>query len=373
MPFGISLLAAILLAVFFHPPGEDAPNDRRSGSPTISKGLRTGRRRPSSTRSPNWSAWPIGWASLRLVRRAPRPRARGAPAHPPALRPPSGGTDPVDPPGDGDHLPQPASPAGRRRAGGGGGCADRGADRPFGFGSGSTPEEAGLFGADLTDDADAPGPVRRGVAGHPRGLERGLVRGSSAILHRAAPPRAADPRGRSARSLLGRRQQRRARPGSPVACISICCSPTCARPSNTGSTRAAYREAGGSGTDRRQPARYSSAPTTTPHSRSPSRRSGPSGDDSAQEGKIPADTTEPADPADLCGHPINFIVGGPEAVARQLLELHAQSPFDVANVEVRWAGLSHEQTLESVRRLMEDVAPLLGRLARAGQVRDGER
>ena len=77
------------------------------------------------------------------------------------------------------------------------------------------------------------------------------------------------------------------------------------------------------------------------------------------EGKIPAETVEPDDPADLCAHPINFLVGGPETVARSLLELHAETPFDVLNAEVRWAGLSHEQTLDSLRRLIEDVAPRL--------------
>jgi alkanesulfonate monooxygenase SsuD/methylene tetrahydromethanopterin reductase-like flavin-dependent oxidoreductase (luciferase family) len=71
-----------------------------------------------------------------------------------------------------------------------------------------------------------------------------------------------------------------------------------------------------------------------------------------QEGKIPADTPEPERPQDLCGHPINFIVGGPESVARQLHALHEQVPFDVANVEVRWAGLSHELVCDNLRRLM---------------------
>jgi alkanesulfonate monooxygenase SsuD/methylene tetrahydromethanopterin reductase-like flavin-dependent oxidoreductase (luciferase family) len=70
------------------------------------------------------------------------------------------------------------------------------------------------------------------------------------------------------------------------------------------------------------------------------------------EGKIPAETPEPTRPQDLCGHPINFIVGGPESVARQLHALHEQVPFDVANVEVRWAGLSHEAVGDSLKRLM---------------------
>jgi alkanesulfonate monooxygenase SsuD/methylene tetrahydromethanopterin reductase-like flavin-dependent oxidoreductase (luciferase family) len=78
-----------------------------------------------------------------------------------------------------------------------------------------------------------------------------------------------------------------------------------------------------------------------------------------QEGKIPAETAEPARPQDLCAHPINFIVGGPDSVARQLQELYKEVPFDVANVEVRWAGFPHELVRDSLRRLMEDVMPVL--------------
>jgi len=78
-----------------------------------------------------------------------------------------------------------------------------------------------------------------------------------------------------------------------------------------------------------------------------------------QEGKIPVEAPEPARPQDLCAHPINFIVGGPTLVARQICELHEQVPFDVANVEVRWAGLTHELVRDSLRRLMEDVMPIL--------------
>ena len=79
------------------------------------------------------------------------------------------------------------------------------------------------------------------------------------------------------------------------------------------------------------------------------------------EGKIPAQHPEPDDPRDLCGHPINFLVGGPETVARALLDLHREAPFDVANVELRWAGLTHDQVCDSLRRLMEDVIPLVAK------------
>jgi alkanesulfonate monooxygenase SsuD/methylene tetrahydromethanopterin reductase-like flavin-dependent oxidoreductase (luciferase family) len=78
-----------------------------------------------------------------------------------------------------------------------------------------------------------------------------------------------------------------------------------------------------------------------------------------QEGKIPAETKEPVNPKDLCAHPINFIVGGPHSVARQLQALHHQSPFDIANVELRWANLSHNQVRQSLTRLMQQVMPLI--------------
>jgi alkanesulfonate monooxygenase SsuD/methylene tetrahydromethanopterin reductase-like flavin-dependent oxidoreductase (luciferase family) len=78
-----------------------------------------------------------------------------------------------------------------------------------------------------------------------------------------------------------------------------------------------------------------------------------------REGKIPATVLEPTDVRDLCAHPINFIVGGPDSVARQLVELHHRCPFDVANVEVRWAGLSHAQVRGSLERLMGRVMPVI--------------
>jgi alkanesulfonate monooxygenase SsuD/methylene tetrahydromethanopterin reductase-like flavin-dependent oxidoreductase (luciferase family) len=77
-----------------------------------------------------------------------------------------------------------------------------------------------------------------------------------------------------------------------------------------------------------------------------------------REGKISADLAEPQTIHGLCAHPVNFVVGGPETVARQLLDLHRDVPFDVANLEFRWADLSHAQVLESLRRMMTQVVPL---------------
>jgi alkanesulfonate monooxygenase SsuD/methylene tetrahydromethanopterin reductase-like flavin-dependent oxidoreductase (luciferase family) len=79
------------------------------------------------------------------------------------------------------------------------------------------------------------------------------------------------------------------------------------------------------------------------------------------EGKIPADAVEPADAVDLCSHPINFIVGSAETVAREFRELHRQVPFDVMNVELRWTGLSHDAVLGSLQRLMSNVVEILNR------------
>jgi alkanesulfonate monooxygenase SsuD/methylene tetrahydromethanopterin reductase-like flavin-dependent oxidoreductase (luciferase family) len=78
------------------------------------------------------------------------------------------------------------------------------------------------------------------------------------------------------------------------------------------------------------------------------------------EGKIPRNTPEPADVRDCCGHPLNFIVGGPLSVARQLMALHEHVPFDVGNLEVRWEGLSHERVRESLKRLVTQVPKHLG-------------
>ncbi len=71
-----------------------------------------------------------------------------------------------------------------------------------------------------------------------------------------------------------------------------------------------------------------------------------------REGKIAAEMSEPRDIAGLCAHPINFIVGSGETVMRELNALHAESPFDVANLEVRWDGLDHAKVLDSLRLLM---------------------
>jgi alkanesulfonate monooxygenase SsuD/methylene tetrahydromethanopterin reductase-like flavin-dependent oxidoreductase (luciferase family) len=84
------------------------------------------------------------------------------------------------------------------------------------------------------------------------------------------------------------------------------------------------------------------------------------------EGKIPSaarlsspKSAVPQQIAALCAHPINFIVGGPQTVARQIAQLHAQIPFDVLNCEVRWDGLAPQDIHDCLHRLAQDVRPLL--------------
>ena len=305
-------------------------------------------------------AWPIGWVVLRLVRRAPRACARGTPADPPALRLAPGRSDASDPAWDRDHLPQSASSAGRRRAGGGGGRTD-GRCSAFGFGSGSTPEEAGLFGAELTDDAtrqarfaEALRVIRATWSGD---WSEVSPRFFSVPPHRALPIPPADLPDRCWVAVNSAGSARIAGLLRFNMLFSHLRTPEQYRQYS-----AAYREAGGA------EAIAANRPVFVgPDDRAAFEvvepwRSGRSGGGSAPRARSPPRPTSPTTRRPLA-HPINFLVGGPETVARSLLELHAETPFDVLNAEVRWAGLSHEQTLDSLRRLIEDVAP---RLALAG-------
>lgn len=85
------------------------------------------------------------------------------------------------------------------------------------------------------------------------------------------------------------------------------------------------------------------------------------------EGKIPRDAREPDDPRELCRHPINFIIGDAQNVAGQLMELYRAAPYDVANLEVRWTGLTDDLIAASMRRLTEEVRPILNRAPPAAE------
>lgn len=226
-----------------------------------------------------------------------------------------------------------------------------------GFGSGSTPEESTLFGADLTDDAE-----RQARFAEALGVIRAVWSGNWSRLapcffhvppHRALPVPPADLPDRcwvAVNSVGSARIAGRLRFNMLFSHLRT--------PEQYRQYRAAYREAGGTGLTAANrpvfvgPDDRAAFELAEPALRTIWRRF-------RDEGKIPAETPEPADPADLCAHPINFIVGGPESVARQILDLHGLAPFDVLNVEVRWAGLTHELVLDSIGRLMNDVTALV--------------
>jgi alkanesulfonate monooxygenase SsuD/methylene tetrahydromethanopterin reductase-like flavin-dependent oxidoreductase (luciferase family) len=228
----------------------------------------------------------------------------------------------------------------------------------FGFGSGSTPEEARLFGADLTDDATR-------QARFAESLQIILAAWSgdwSAVTSRyfAVPPHRSlpiPPADLPDRCWVAVNSEGSARIAGRLRFNMLFSH--LRTPEQYRRFSAAYREEGGSGLIAANrpvfvgPDDRTAWAIAEPTLRTLWRRF-------RDEGKIPAETPEPDDPSGLCAHPINFLVGGPETVARGLLDLHAECPYDVANVEVRWAGLSHEQVLDSLRRLLEDVAPRLG-------------
>lgn len=213
----------------------------------------------------------------------------------------------------------------------------------IGFGGGSTPEEARLFGADLSDDQ-----TRR------ERFERALrtvlaIWRAEPPHHLALPKPAAD---LPARSWVAVNSAGSARIAGALGFNMLFSH--LRTPSQYREYRDAYHEAGGRGLVAANrpvfvgPSDREAFDIIEPALRTLWRRF-------RDEGKIPAETPEPSNPADLCAHPINFIVGGPETVVRQLRDLQQEAPFDVANLELRWAGLSHEQTLGSLRRLMRSL------------------
>jgi alkanesulfonate monooxygenase SsuD/methylene tetrahydromethanopterin reductase-like flavin-dependent oxidoreductase (luciferase family) len=54
---------------------------------------------------------------------------------------------------------------------------------------------------------------------------------------------------------------------------------------------------------------------------------------------------------------VQFVVGGPERCRASVQELLDVLPFDVFNLQPRWAGLGAERVEASLRRFAEDVAP----------------
>jgi alkanesulfonate monooxygenase SsuD/methylene tetrahydromethanopterin reductase-like flavin-dependent oxidoreductase (luciferase family) len=221
----------------------------------------------------------------------------------------------------------------------------------FGFGSGSTPEEFGLFGLAVTQDAERHERFEAALRQILEGWQsRGGVGGAS---NAPLPTPRADLASRcwvavnsvAAADIAGRLR------------LNILFSHL-RTPEQYRQYVAAYRAAGGAGRVAANRPVHVAADDAAAYDRiEPALRG--LWRRFQREGKIPADRPEPRAVADLCAHPINFIVGGPRAVAGQLEQLHRDCPHDVANVEVRWPGLSRDATHDCMRLLAEEVRPLL--------------
>jgi alkanesulfonate monooxygenase SsuD/methylene tetrahydromethanopterin reductase-like flavin-dependent oxidoreductase (luciferase family) len=66
----------------------------------------------------------------------------------------------------------------------------------------------------------------------------------------------------------------------------------------------------------------------------------------------------PADFEQACGR-VQFVAGGPERVAAEVRALYAQVPFTALHIQPRWQGLAPEQVQASIRRLQQEVLPLV--------------
>lgn len=226
-----------------------------------------------------------------------------------------------------------------------------------GFGSGSTPEEFALFGLAVTDEserharfAEALRIIRQAWSGR---VDEQHLRFFSVPPHDPLPRPAADLLGRcwvAANSLEAARIA-----GSMGFNMLFSHLRT---PLEYLQYTTAYGEAGGRGLiAANRPAYVGRNDATALAEAEPAirvlwRRF-------QSEGKIPAGVPEPREASELCGHPINFLVGGPATVAQGLRELHNQTPFDVANLEIRWDGLSHHLVRESLQRLAREVATMV--------------
>ncbi len=189
----------------------------------------------------------------------------------------------------------------------------------IGFGSGSTPEEFNLFGLSETADderharfAEALRIIRAAWAGNETGTDD-TGRDFSIPPHRALPVARTD---LAARSWVAVNSQSSARIAGALnfnMLFSHLRTPAQYRDYQTH-----YRAAGGTGLIAANrpvfvgPNDETAFTQAEPALRILWRRF-------RQEGKIAAETPEPARPSDLCAHPINFIVGGPESVARAVV------------------------------------------------------
>ncbi|HWE04045.1 MAG TPA: LLM class flavin-dependent oxidoreductase [Tepidisphaeraceae bacterium] len=221
----------------------------------------------------------------------------------------------------------------------------------FGFGSGSTPEEFALFGAHVTEERQRHLHFEAALR-LMRSAWRGEIDRSTGHLF-SVPPHAPLPMAApdlASRSWLAVNSAGSARIAGALGFNMLYSH--LRTPEQYCEYRTAYRSAGGAGLiAANRPVHVAKDDATAfsriePALRRLWRRF-------QAEGKIPATTPEPRHAQDLCGHPINFIVGAPGRVARALRDLHEESPYDVANVEVRWDGLTAPDIHDCLYRLAE--------------------
>lgn len=74
------------------------------------------------------------------------------------------------------------------------------------------------------------------------------------------------------------------------------------------------------------------------------------------EGKIPRDRPEP-EQFTLENTPGQFVVGSAETVVAFIRDLRSRVPFQVFNLEPRWAGFTPEQVTANIRRFAAGVMP----------------
>ncbi|MDB5330884.1 MAG: flavin-dependent oxidoreductase, F420-dependent methylene-tetrahydromethanopterin reductase [Phycisphaerales bacterium] len=227
----------------------------------------------------------------------------------------------------------------------------------FGFGSGSTPEEFGLFGLPVAEDAQR----HARFADALRLIQaawRGRISEAEGVpfavpAHAPLPLPAADLPSRcwlAVNSLAAARIAGALRFNMLFSHLRT--------PAQYREYRAAYHQAGGAGrVAANRPVHVAKDDDTAFARAEPALRI--LWKRFRAEGKIPADAAEPRRIEDLCAHPINFIVGGPERVAMQLADLHSQAPYDVANLEVRWDGVDVDAVADCMNLLASSVRPKL--------------
>lgn len=224
----------------------------------------------------------------------------------------------------------------------------------FGFGSGSTPEEFALFGLPVSEDAQRharfAAALKLIVAAFEGqvGREQGEAFG---VLPHASLPIAAG-NDLHARSWVAVNSQASARIAGSLGFNMLFSH--LRTPEQYFDYAAEYRAAGGRGwIAANRPVHVAKDDATAYARAEPALRT--LWQRFQAEGKIAPGAVEPRDIAALCAHPINFLVGSAKTVARQLSELNAHAPFDVANVEVRWEGLSRDAIHDCMERLAGEL------------------